>query len=1138
MSDNDFKRVNKGIVISPFDSGPNPQVADPTDSIEGSLWVFDDKIKTHVEAADREVVTNTQTQTLTNKTIGDTNTIAAQDDAFSIQDAADATLEIDFDAAGTTGTKTTITSSQTANRVITVPDATDTLVGKATTDTLTNKTIGDTNTIAAQDDAFSIQDAADATLEIDFNAAGTTGTKTTVTSSQTANRVVTIPNATDTLVGKATTDTLTNKTFDADGTGNSITNIENADIKAAAAIDAAKIHDASVSNTEFGHLNGVTSAIQTQLDAAVTVTGLTDNRLMKADGTTDIQDSGITVSDLDDITGVNDLTMGGDLIVTGDLTVNGTTTTINTTNMDVTDKNITLNDTGNDASSEGAGLTVERTGTDGSLVYEDVLASKFKIGALAAEKEVADVSSTQTFTNKTLTSPVINTPTGIVKGDVGLGNVDNTSDATKDAAVATLTNKTLTAPVVNSPTGIVKGDVGLGNVDNTSDVTKNAAAVTLTNKTITAVANTITIGADDLSDIDTTTAAPNVAEVLTWDGSNWVPGEGGGGGQGGINYIKNTDFEVDSADVTVTGNITKALETTDPLRGTQSLKLTIGTGATTADFVDFSMDDVDAIDVEGSKILPISFEYFTDANFTTNDVQFVLRRLDATAADIPLIDELDGKILSSSGKVKFHSRVQLDDDANTYALRMKVLSAPSVASKITIDSMKIGPDEVVPGHISAFLGTYVPVITGSTTNPTLGTVFTNLAYIWRDGEFLVVAYTYQQTTAGTAGSGRYQFSLPPGLAINTVKQWVGTNGTREIMEGAASSSDTANGAATGHAVALDSTNFGLIVADDVGAPQFVGTTGSAYGSFGNVGSTVSVRFRVPIDGWEPTASLSTSEFGIQTIFTKTESVQAPTGTISGTFNVTKFSSVTDKFSLYNESTGQWVAARTGEIDVNAFIEISFTSATSRTVGIRILNTTTGESVIGSISSTGATTRLVPEISGMLSVTRGDIVEVQGLSTGASPSYTSSTTGSKFSIAYRPDFSVFSVFGTSELIEASATSQTYTTAASFWGDLTSIELSPGTWDITSQAVYRSNGATTTGGVLIGINNVAGNVSAGSEGIEYVFTEKGTTSGDRDSLFVDRRGIVVTSTETYYLKAFAETSTTNLFVSYKISARRIQ
>jgi hypothetical protein len=59
-------------------------------------------------------------------------------------------------------------------------------------------------------------------------------------------------------------------------------------------------------------------------------------------------------------------------------------------------------------------------------------------------------------------------------------------------ATQTLTNKTLTAPAISSPTGLVKGDVGLDNVDNTSDATKNAAAVSLTNKTIDADLNTIT----------------------------------------------------------------------------------------------------------------------------------------------------------------------------------------------------------------------------------------------------------------------------------------------------------------------------------------------------------------------------------------------------------------------------------------------------------------------------------------------------------------------------------------------------------------------------------------------------------------------------------------------------------------------
>lgn len=38
---------------------------------------------------------------------------------------------------------------------------------------------------------------------------------------------------------------------------------------------------------------------------------------------------------------------------------------------------------------------------------------------------------------------------GLTKADVGLGNVDNTSDATKNSATATLTNKTITSPKID-----------------------------------------------------------------------------------------------------------------------------------------------------------------------------------------------------------------------------------------------------------------------------------------------------------------------------------------------------------------------------------------------------------------------------------------------------------------------------------------------------------------------------------------------------------------------------------------------------------------------------------------------------------------------------------------------------------------
>ena len=165
-----------------------------------------------------------------------------------------ATLNID------TATTVDVSTAQTlTNKILTSPVLNTSISGTAFKDE-DNMSSDSATSVASQQSIKAYVDAQVATVptgDITEVVAGTGLSGGGTSGAVTLNADVT---------GSSTT-TFTNKTIDADGTGNSITNIEDANIKSAAAIDATKIADGSVTSTEFQFINSLSSNAQTQIDA-------------------------------------------------------------------------------------------------------------------------------------------------------------------------------------------------------------------------------------------------------------------------------------------------------------------------------------------------------------------------------------------------------------------------------------------------------------------------------------------------------------------------------------------------------------------------------------------------------------------------------------------------------------------------------------------------------------------------------------------------------------------------------------------------------------------------------------------------------------------------------------------------------
>src|SRR5210317_1756626 len=327
----------------------------------------------------------------------------------------------------------------TADTTLTLPDGVGSNGQDLTTDGSTGalswSTISSTITLAADsgsDDTYTTGNTLTFT--------GGTGIDTTVSDD-------TITIAVDATVATASsTTTFTNKTFDANGTGNSISNIEVADF-ASGVIDT-DISSVSASDDTLAsakaikaYVDSQVTAIDVDIAADTGTIAITDAETLTFTGGTAIETSatGNAVTFAVSDGGIDTTQLATDAVTTAKITDG------NVTNAKLANSTITIRDDSSTEDSISLGETLIVSG--GTGITSTVGTNEI---TLNIDSTVATLTGSQTLTNKTLTSPVIST-------------ISNTGTLTlptsTDTLVGRATTDTLTNKTINSASNTITIDL-------------------------------------------------------------------------------------------------------------------------------------------------------------------------------------------------------------------------------------------------------------------------------------------------------------------------------------------------------------------------------------------------------------------------------------------------------------------------------------------------------------------------------------------------------------------------------------------------------------------------------------------------------------------------------------------------------
>ena len=708
----------------------------------------------------------------------------------------------------------------------------------AATQTVQNKTLDNSNSIDVPDDQLRIEDTADPTKKIRFDAGAVTAGQT---------RVISAIDEDLELLGRTNTQTVTNKLhqdsiFDGGSASSARKIILPKGTKTA--LDALTQEEGLITyatDEDRGYLSNGTAQIK--IGTVDGPASAVDNQLARFDGTTGkmIQDSAIGVNDSGDMAGIRDLDMTGDLLVggnaviTGNLEVQGTETTLNTDELQVEDPTIQVNFGGTDASAEGSGIEALGTGNvaRARLQYDSALQSKWKAGAAGSEKEILTAGDSQTVSSKTLN----NTNSGALKDDQF--TLEDPTDGTKklrfDAGGVT-PGQTRVMAVPNADTTLV-------GTDTAQTVTNKLHQDSIFDGGTASTSRRINLPKDTYANLSALPRsegavyyATDLDQVFYDDGSLLQP-VGSGGSDGGLNLLVNPldGWVASGAGVTV-GVTTTASDLPLPGIGASGIKIDFASGS------DYARRRFQTVDAVLSTVLAISWYQKTLNSYADGQAKLELYiNSDPTPGsytgsytEVSLLSDVSGDTLipAATRKLPLGTPYNFTSDGTLKNYELRIVRVSGTGS-IVIQRPSVGTPAVQQGPVVGKWQTYT---SGSTVLPAgLTTEYMQL------GENCLIRVLGENT--GTSAS-QWVIGLPPGATIQ------GTYDVNQPLSGTAEVEDSVSSGVVFHGAPVysTSTTIRVKVSDKTTNALWGNTTPVNFAA--NTGYRVLIEVSLEIAEWD------------------------------------------------------------------------------------------------------------------------------------------------------------------------------------------------------------------------------------------------------------------------------------------------